>query len=92
MGLIEKLKSGDRLNFNDGVKMYDMDLFELGTFANAKREKMHGKKVFFNVNRHINPTNLCSDVCLFCAFSAHRKNEKAYTMSHEEIMLSLIHI
>lgn len=86
MGLIEKLKSGDRLNFDDGVKMYDMDLFEIGTFANAKREKMHGKKVFFNVNRHINPTNLCSDVCLFCAFSAHRKNEKAYTMSHEEIM------
>lgn len=86
MELLEKLQSGERLNFDDAVALYDFDIYTLGKFANKIRTKMHGKKVFFNVNRHINPTNLCSDVCLFCAFSAHRKNEKAYTMSHEEIM------
>lgn len=86
MTLIQKLENGERLNYEDGVKLYDLDLFTLGKFANKIRTKFHQKKVFFNLNRHINPTNFCSDVCLFCAFSAHRKNEKAYTMDYDEIM------
>ncbi|MFW3328257.1 aminofutalosine synthase MqnE, partial [Aliarcobacter butzleri] len=46
----------------------------------------HGKKTYFNINRHINPTNICKDVCQFCAYSASRKNPHQYTMSHEEIL------
>lgn len=84
--ILKKLENGDRLNFEDGVKLYDLDLFTIGKFANKKRQQLNGKKVHFNLNRHINPTNYCADVCLFCAFSAHRKNDKAYTMSHEQIM------
>ena len=38
------------------------------------------------MNRHINPTNICKDVCQFCAYSASRKNPQQYTMSHDEIM------
>lgn len=86
MSIIDKLNSGERLNFEDGIRLWDLDLFTLGKFANTFRTKLNGKKVYFNINRHINPTNLCADVCLFCAFSSHRKNEFAYTMSHEEIM------
>ncbi|MCI6988776.1 MAG: aminofutalosine synthase MqnE [Campylobacter sp.] len=86
MNILDKLQNGKRLSFEDGVKLYDMDLFTLGKFANKMREKINGKKVYFNVNRHINPTNLCADVCLFCAFSSHRKNDHAYTMSYDEIM------
>ena len=58
----------------------------MAKFADAKRKKLHGKKVFFNVNRHINPTNICADICKFCAFSAHRKNPNPYLMSHDEIL------
>lgn len=86
MNLIKKLENGERLSYDEAVKLYDLDLFELGKFAGAKRKKLHGKKVFFNVNRHINPTNICADVCKFCAFSAHRKNPNPYKMSHEEIL------
>lgn len=86
MEILEKLKSNERLSYEDGLKLYELDLFTLGKFANAKRRELNGDKVYFNANRHINPTNLCKDVCLFCAFSAHRKNEYAYTMSHDEIM------
>lgn len=86
MKILEKLQSGERLNASEANELYDLDLFTLGKFANKMRENFNGKKVFFNLNRHINPTNLCADVCLFCAFSAHRKNDKAYTMSYEEIM------
>lgn len=86
MNLIEKLESDKRLNYEDGIALYDFDLFTLGKYANKKRQKLYGKKSFFNVNRHINPTNICDDICKFCAFSANRKNPNPYTMSHEEIL------
>ena len=87
MTLIQKLENNIRLDFNDGVKLWDLDLFDLAKFANKIRTQKNGKKVFFNSNRHINPSNLCADTCKFCAFSAHRKNEKqSYTMSKDEIM------
>lgn len=86
MQILEKLKSGTRLDYDDGVRLYDLDLFTLGKFATEIRQKFNQNKVYFNVNRHINPTNLCADTCKFCAFSAHRKNENAYTMSYDEIM------
>ncbi len=89
MTLIEKLENNERLSFEDGVALYDLDLFTLGHYANQKRRALHGDKVFFNVNRHINPTNICKDICKFCAFSANRKNPNPYTMSHEEILSAL---
>lgn len=86
MNLIQKLKNHERLNIDDGVALYDLDLFTLGKYAASDRERRHGKKVFFNINRHINPTNICADVCKFCAFSAHRKNPNPYKMSLDEIL------
>ncbi len=86
MSIIETLKSGERISEKDAYKLYDLDLFTLGEFAFKKRENLYQKKVFFNSNRHINPTNICADVCKFCAFSAHRKNPNPYKMTHEEII------
>ena len=76
----------DRIDFKTALKLYDEDLFTLGEMADAKRKELHGKKTYFNINRHINPTNICADVCKFCAYSANRKNPNPYTMSHDEIM------
>jgi len=75
-----------RINFDEALALYDADFFDLGERADAIRKEMHGKKSYFNINRHINPTNICKDVCKFCAYSASRKNPKPYTMSHEEIL------
>jgi len=86
MNLLEKLESNERLNYEDGLALYELDLFTLAKYANKKRKALYGKKAFFNVNRHINPTNVCKDVCKFCAFSANRKNPNPYTMSHDEIL------
>ena len=86
MTLIEKLENNERLSLEDGLALYDLDLFTLGKYANQRRRNLHGNKVFFNVNRHINPTNVCKDICKFCAFSANRKNPNPYTMTHEEIL------
>ncbi|MCH5323194.1 MAG: aminofutalosine synthase MqnE [Helicobacter sp.] len=69
----------------EALKLYDLDIFTLGKRADEIRQKYFGKKVFFNSNRHINPTNECADICKFCGFSAHRKNPNPYTLTHEQI-------
>jgi aminodeoxyfutalosine synthase len=75
-----------RVSFDEALALYDLDLFELGEMADKIRQEKFGKKTYFNINRHINPTNVCADICKFCAYSANRKNPNPYTMSHEQIM------
>lgn len=82
----KKINSPIRVSFDEALKLYDLDLFVLGSMANEIREKIWQKKSFFNINRHINPTNICKDICKFCAFSANRKNPNPYTMTHEKIL------
>ncbi len=84
--LMNRLHDHERLTQSEGEALYDLDLFTLGREADRRRVKRHGKKVFFNSNRHINPTNICQDICKFCAFSSHRKNPNPYAMSIDEIL------
>ncbi len=86
MDILQKLENGERLGFEEGVRLYDLDLFTLAKYADKRRKDLYGNKSFFNINRHINPTNICKDICKFCAFSANRKNPNPYTMSHDEIL------
>jgi aminodeoxyfutalosine synthase len=81
-----KLDSGERLSFADGVALYRTpDLLGVGYLANRVRERMHGDATWFNVNRHINPTDVCTASCRLCAFGKGVKDASAYTMSHEEV-------
>ncbi|HUH41815.1 MAG TPA: aminofutalosine synthase MqnE [Sulfurimonas sp.] len=86
MSLRDKILKGERINFDEALSLYEMDFFELGDLADNIRKKKYGKKTYYNINRHINPTNVCADVCKFCAYSATRKNPNQYTMTHEQIM------
>lgn len=86
MSLKDKILEGHRVSFDEALRLYDMDLFELGDIAQALRLKKHAKKTYYNINRHINPTNVCADICKFCAYSASRKNPNQYTMTHEDIL------
>lgn len=74
------------LNAENLVRLYDYDLFDLGEMADIIRKEKHENKVYFNLNRHINPSNICADICKFCAFSAHRKNPNPYEMTKDEIL------
>ncbi len=84
--LINKVKTKQRLTQAEGEALYDLDLFTLGELADTIRREKYGRKSYFNINRHINPTNICKDICKFCAYSATRKNPNPYTMTHEEIL------
>lgn len=88
MDLLDVVARGalDSLDAKEISRLYDYDLFTLGAIAQNLREEKYGRKVFFNINRHINPTNICADVCKFCAFSASRKNPNPYTLSIDEVL------
>jgi aminodeoxyfutalosine synthase len=81
----EKVLAGERLSFEDGMALYQSnDLLGIGYLANRVREKLHGKRTYFNVNRHINPTNVCVASCRLCAFGRKPGAPGAYTMALEE--------
>ena len=85
--LREKVAAGDRLSFDDGVYLYEhVDLFTLGELANVVRERKNGNFAYYNVNTHLNPTNVCVYRCTFCAFRADLKSPKGYVMSDEQIL------
>ena len=50
MKLIEKVRSDERVNFDEALELYDLDLFTLAELADIKRQKLHAKKTFFNIN------------------------------------------
>jgi aminodeoxyfutalosine synthase len=83
----DKVENGQRLTFEEGLYLYEhADLFTLGQLANLVRERLHGKYAYYNVNVHLNPTNVCVYRCTFCAFRADLKSPKGYLMSDEEIL------
>ena len=84
--IAQKLFGGERLEFGDGVSLYrSSDLLAIGCLANYVREKLHGNRTYFNVNRHINPTDVCVASCRLCAFGKRAKDPKSYTMSLEQV-------
>src|SRR5438270_9873713 len=82
-----KGEAGERLSFDDGVYLdEEADLFALGELANSVRERKHGNRAYYNVNSHLNPTNVCVYRCTFCAFRSDLKSPKGYVMSDEQIV------
>jgi aminodeoxyfutalosine synthase len=83
----EKVEACVRLNVEDGLALEATeDLFELGSLANLVRERYNGNFGYYNVNTHINPTNVCVYTCDFCAFRADLDEPKAYVMERDQIV------
>jgi aminodeoxyfutalosine synthase len=82
-----KVEAGQRLSFDDGMFLEQQaDLFTLGELANLVRERKNGNRAYYNVNEHLNPTNVCVYRCVFCAFRADLRDPKGYVMSDEQIV------
>ena len=81
----EKVVAQERLALDDGRALYaSPDLFVVGELANFVRERLHGDNAYFNVNQHVNYTNLCNKLCRFCAFQRLPGQEGAYLWSPEQ--------
>jgi aminodeoxyfutalosine synthase len=84
--IADKVLAGERLSFDDGIALYRTnDLLALGWLANSVREARHGNVCYFNINRHINPTNVCVAHCRLCAFGRSPEAPGAYTFALDEI-------
>ncbi len=81
----EKVLAQERLNPEEALTLYCTgDILAVAWLANYVRERLHGNKTYFNVNRHINPTNVCVAACRLCAFGRKKDAPGAYTMALEE--------
>ncbi len=82
----DRVERGERLSADDGLRLFaHPDLLAVGRLADLVRRRRHGDVAYYNVNRHINPTNVCMQECAFCAFGRKAADPLAYEMSHQEV-------
>ena len=84
--IAEKILARTRLNLSDGMALWDTrDIFSLGEMASFVRRRKHGNLAYYNINRHVNYSNICALSCKFCEFQRKRGEAGAYEMSHDDI-------
>lgn len=84
----DKLEAGRRLSFEDALSLLDpgIDLHRLGQWADRFRQRLWGRAVFYSVNAHINPTNICQYQCPICAYYRRPGEPGAWVLSLDEIL------
>ncbi len=82
--ILDKVKNGVRITREEGIRLYESpDLLAVGYLANMVRERKNGDKAYFIYNQHLNYSNVCTNLCKFCAFGKEKGTEKAYEMTVE---------
>ncbi len=85
--LHRKLQTGERVTDAEALALFESDdLLAVGELAALANHLRNGERVYFNVNRHINYTNLCVNRCTFCAFSRGVEDESCYTLALNDIL------
>ncbi|MEN8191036.1 MAG: aminofutalosine synthase MqnE [Thermodesulfobacteriota bacterium] len=84
--ILEKVKNSTRLSVDDGLRLYNSDnILAIGYMADLVRRRLNGDKAYFIYNQHINYSNICTNLCKFCAFGKDKESELAYEMSIDEV-------
>lgn len=82
-----KILAGKRLNFTEAMALYQHnDILYLAKLARFVKQSKSGSQVFFNVNRHINLTNICVSGCPLCAFACREGNATGYIMDEAQVV------
>jgi len=86
--ILSRASEGERLSPAEAILLYEQaPLDDLGAAANAVVERRYGNEVTYNVNAHLNPTNICVVGCGFCAFAVWtEKDERAYAYSVDDLV------
>ena len=84
--LHDKIANNQRITDAEALALFESnDLLAIGELAAEVNRRKNGDRVFFNVNRHINYTNICVNQCTFCAFSKLEGEVDGYTLALDEI-------
>ena len=83
----KKVEDGVRLSAAEGEYLFreDVDLHAVGELADLVRRRKHGDVTYYNINAHINPTNVCIYRCPLCAYSRDEDDVDAYVLSDEQL-------
>lgn len=82
-----KVEAGKRLSFEEGMYLFrTRDLNGLMRLADLQKRRLHGDKVYFVHSMRLEFTNICYVGCTFCAFAAHKGEERAWDYSPEEVV------
>ena len=86
--ILSRAAEGERITTDEAVALYrDAPLEDLGAAADAVVRRRYGDAVTYNVNAHLNPTNICVVGCGFCAFAVWtEKDERAYAYSVDQLV------
>src|SRR3970040_2687703 len=80
--ILDKVGKEQRLTFEDGLRLLEADdLHTVGMMADYVKRKREGDRVYFVVNRHVNPTNICAISCKFCAFGKPKGTAGTYELT-----------
>lgn len=81
------LAAGERISDADALALFESDdLLAIGALAAQVNRRKNGERVFFNVNRHINYTNICVNQCRFCAFAREAGDPTGYAYHLDQIL------
>lgn len=76
----EKVLAGRRLTLDEGMTLYTTpDIWSVCELANLVRDRMHPGVAYYNINRHLNYSNVCALSCTFCEFYRKKGQDGAYT-------------
>lgn len=84
--LAEKIEAGARLSVDELAALYGYPAPQLAALATLRRERQNGKKVFFNRNFHLEPTNICVNNCVFCAYRRSAGEAGSWDYSIDELL------
>jgi aminodeoxyfutalosine synthase len=84
----KKVEAGERLTAAEGEYLFrpEVDLHAVGELANAVRQRKNGNLAYYDINAHINPTNICVYRCALCAYSRDEDDPDNYVMDIDEIL------
>ena len=83
----DKVRAGVRLTREDGLLLFEtLDLHGLGSLAGHVKTRLYGDRVFFVMNRYVNPTNVCVLSCAFCDFARKKGEAGAFESSIEDVL------
>lgn len=84
--ILEKIQEEERISIEDGIRLFQSpDLLAVGYLANIVRERKNANNAYFIYNQHINYSNICTNLCKFCAFGKDKDSALAYEMTVEDV-------
>lgn len=84
--ILEKIQEEERISIEDGIRLFQSpDLLAVGYLANIVRDRKNVNNAYFIYNQHINYSNICTNLCKFCAFGKDKDSALAYEMTVEDV-------